>query len=56
MKGLLDFDAWAEWIRSMDAAWMFLVILLLVIAVVGFWSRSLRPDKSRESEEDGSRT
>lgn len=51
MKGLLDFDAWAEWIRSLDAAWLFLLILAFVIAVVGFWSRSLRPDKRRESGE-----
>ena len=52
MKGLFDFDAWAEWIRSLDAAWLFLLILALVIGVVRFWSRSLRPDKIRELEDD----
>jgi len=56
VKWFLDFDAWAEWIRSLDAAWLFLLILASVIAVVGFWSRSLRLDKTRHSEEDRSRS
>ena len=54
VTGFLDFDAWAEWIRSLDAAWLFLLILAFVIAVVGLWSRSLRLDKTRESKEDRS--
>ncbi len=52
MKGLVDFGAWTEWLRSLDAAWLFLLILALVIAVVGLWSKSLRPDKTRESAEE----
>ena len=52
MNGFLDFGAWAEWIRSLDTAWLFVLILALVIAVVGFWSRSLRPNTIRESEDD----
>ena len=52
MKWFLVFDAWAEWIRSVDAAWLFLLILASVIAVVGFWSRSLRMHKTKHSEDD----
>ena len=52
MKGLFDFDAWAGWIRSLDTAWLFLLILALVVAVVVVWSSSLRPDNTREPEED----
>jgi hypothetical protein len=54
MKGFLDFAAWAEWIGSLDDAWLFLVILAFVIAVVVLWSGSLRLDKTRQSEEDRS--
>ena len=50
MEKLFDFDAWAEWIRSLDAAWLFLLILALVIAAVGFWSTSLRSEKARKPE------
>ena len=52
MKGLFDFDAWAGWIRSLDTGWLFLLILALVIAVVGFWSHSLRPNKITEPEDN----
>ena len=52
VKSFLDFDAWAEWFRSVDTAWLFLLILASVIAVVGFWSRSLRMHKTKHSEED----
>ncbi len=56
MKGILDIDAWAEWFRSQDTAWLFLLILALVIAVVVVWSSTLRPDNTREPEDDESRT
>jgi hypothetical protein len=46
------FDAWAEWFRSLDGAWLFLLILAFVIVVVWLWSGSLRPDKSGESHQD----
>ncbi len=52
MKEFFDFDTWAEWFRSLDAAWLFLLIMAVVIAVVGFWSRSLRPDKLSEPRDD----
>ena len=41
MKGFFDFDTWVEWIRSQDPAWLFLLILALVVAVVVVWSSSL---------------
>ena len=56
MKGILDFEAWAEWIRSQDAAWLFMLVLVLVIAVVVVWSGTLRPDSTREPSDDDSRT
>ena len=56
MTGLLDLEAWAEWIHSLDSAWLFLVILAFVIAAVGLWSRSLRLDSPGDSEEDRSRS
>ncbi len=52
MRALLDFSAWAEWFRSVHAAWLFVPILAFVIAVVRLWSRSLRSDKTRESKYD----
>ena len=56
VRGLFDFDAGAEWIRSLDTAWLFLLILVLVVAVVVVWSSSLRPDNTKQQEEDESRT
>jgi heme A synthase len=52
LKGFFDFDAWAEWIHSLDTAWLFVLILALVVAVVVRWSTSLQPDITREPEED----
>jgi hypothetical protein len=52
MKGLPDLDAWTEWIRSLDSAWLFLLILALVVAVVVGWSSSLRRHSTRGPEED----
>lgn len=54
MKEIFEFDAWAEWIRSLDGAWLFLMILGFVIVVVGLWSRSLKPDKGKESHSERS--
>jgi hypothetical protein len=52
LKGFFDFDAWAEWIHSLVAAWLFVLILALVVAVVVWWSASLQTDNTREPEED----
>ena len=56
MNGLFDFDAWAEWMRSLDTAGLFLLILVLVVTVVVVWSSSLRPDNTKQPEDDESRT
>ena len=52
MSALLDFGAWAAWIRSLDAAWLFVPILAFVIVVVRWWSRGLKSDKTRASKYD----
>ena len=49
---MLDFEAWTAWVRSLDTGWLFLLIMLFVVAVVGLWSRSLKSDKTRESKYD----
>ena len=52
MSAILDFSAWAEWFRALDAAWLFVPILAFVIVVVRWWSRGLKSDKTRESKYD----
>lgn len=52
MRAVFDFSAWAEWIRSLDHAWLFVLILAFVIVVVRWWSRGLKSDKTRESKYD----
>ena len=52
MRWFSGFDVWVEWVRSLDGAWLFLLILAFVIGVVGFWSRSLRMPVSRHSENE----
>ncbi len=49
---MLDLEAWVAWIRSLDTGWLFLLILPFVVAVVVLWSRSLKSDKTRESQYD----
>lgn len=49
---MLDLEAWVAWIRSLDTGWLFLLILPFVIAVVMLWSRSLKSDKTKESQYD----
>ena len=56
MKGILEFSAWAEWIRLLDEAWLFLLILTLVVAVVVVWSSTLQPDNTSEQVDDDLRT
>jgi len=56
MKEIINFGAWTEWIRSQDAAWLFMLVLVLVIAVVVVWSSTLRPDNTRERSDDDSTT
>lgn len=46
---IFDFDAWVGWIRSLDVAWLFLLILPLVVVVVALWSRSLKSDRETET-------
>lgn len=55
MRGMSGFDALTEWVRSLDTAWLFLVILALVVAVIVVWSSSLKPDGTKERKEDESR-
>ena len=50
MDALLDFSAWAGWIRSLNAGWLFVLILAVVIIVVALWSRGLKSDKIDESQ------
>lgn len=52
MKGFFEFDKWNVWFHQLEAVWLFLLILALVIVVVGFWSRNLRTDKNKELEKD----
>ena len=52
VRGMLEFEAWASWLRSLDPAWMFLLILLIVVAVVGLWSRGLKSDKDAGSRRE----
>lgn len=49
MSWFLDFGAWVGWIRSLDVAWLFLLILPLVVVVVALWSRSLKSDREKET-------
>ena len=51
MRSILDFSAWAEWFHALDAAWLFVPILVFVIVVVRWWSRGLRPDKTKRSKD-----
>ena len=55
-KEMIDFGAWAGWIRSLDTAWVFLLILVLVVAVVVVWSSTLRPDNTKVPKDDEART
>lgn len=43
-------EACLEWVRTLDLAWLFLVILPVVILVVGLWSRGLNRLESGERE------
>lgn len=56
MRGIPGFDALVEWVRSLDTAWLFLVILALVVTVIVIWSSSLKSDDAKKRKEDESRT
>ncbi|HYU69487.1 MAG TPA: putative Na+/H+ antiporter [Burkholderiales bacterium] len=45
-----DLDVWLQWFRSLDPAFLFLLILPFAVAAVGLWSETLRSarDKRRE--------
>ena len=48
MNGIVDFDLWIEWIFSLNAAWLFLLILPIVVVAFGFWSKGF---KSRDPQD-----
>ena len=52
VREMPDFDAWLAWLRSLDTAWLFLLIQPFVLAVVVLWSGSLNSDKTRKSGYD----
>ena len=52
MTGIVDFGLWIEWIRSLDTAWLFLLILAVVVVVFGLWSRSLITRDPADSQRD----
>ena len=52
MKENLDFGALFGWVRSVDAGWLFLLILAFVVIVVGLWSRDLGARKTKDSNRE----
>lgn len=56
IRAIFDIGTWVEWIRSQDTAWLFVLILALVVVVVAVWSSSLRPDNTRKPVKEKSET
>ncbi len=52
IRETFDAQAWADWLRSLDASFLFLLILPFVVAIVGFWSDSLRLRRARKTSTD----
>jgi hypothetical protein len=46
-----DLDAWFQWFRSFDPAFLFLLILPFAVAAVGLWSETLRSARERRRED-----
>jgi len=46
-----DLDVWLQWFRSLDAAFLFLLILPFAVAAVGLWSETLRSARERRRED-----
>ncbi len=44
---MFDYQSWAQWFQSLDRAFLFLLILPFVVAVVGLWSDLSRARKDR---------
>lgn len=41
---ILDWDLWAQWFAGLDRSFLFLLILPVVVAAVGFWAEFARRD------------
>lgn len=52
MRGIADFGLWIDWIRSWDTAWIFLLILAVVVAAFGAWSRTLASRNPADSKRE----
>jgi hypothetical protein len=48
-----DFSAWADWFAGLDRAFLFLLILPFVVAVVGLWAQRFQGDRQIHPEGDG---
>ena len=46
-----DLDAWLQWLRSLDPAFLFLLILPFAVAAVGLWSETLRSAREKRRED-----
>lgn len=46
-----DLDAWLQWLRSLDSAFLFFLILPFAVAVVGIWSEMLRSAREHRRED-----
>jgi hypothetical protein len=52
MTGIVDFDLWIEWIRSVDTAWLFLLILAVVVVAFGLWSKGFTSRDPADSQRE----
>jgi hypothetical protein len=46
-----DLDAWLGWFRSLDPAFLFLLILPFAVAAAGLWSEALTSAKNRSRDD-----
>ncbi len=44
---MFDYQVWIQWFQSLDRAFLFLLILPFVVAVVGLWSELSRARKDQ---------
>jgi hypothetical protein len=49
---MFDYDAWFQWLQSLDRAYLFLAVLPFVVIVVGLWSKY---SNSTKDKRDGRR-
>lgn len=52
MNGIVDIDLWIEWIRSVDTAWLFLLILPVVVVAFGWWSKGFKSRDPADPQSD----